>query len=121
MRLGCTALVTGDRAHFGSFYGQTLGGVAIHYPRGLRPVGPRYARRNAPAYRAPLGRMNCSVIRDPARWAGLRNRGPLARTHRTHPAHRTPQTPSAKGASFLSPAHRAGSACRQIMRPERPR
>ena len=35
MRLGCTALVTGDRAHFGPFYGQTLGGVAIHYPRSL--------------------------------------------------------------------------------------
>jgi len=35
MRLGCEALVTGDRAHFGRFYGRTLGGVMIHSPRSL--------------------------------------------------------------------------------------
>lgn len=35
MRLGCEALVTGDRSHFGAFYGRTLGGVAIHSPRSL--------------------------------------------------------------------------------------
>ena len=35
MRLGCEALVTGDRTHFGAVYGQTLGGVAIHSPRSL--------------------------------------------------------------------------------------
>lgn len=31
----CEALVTGDRAHFGRFYGQKLAGVAIHSPRSL--------------------------------------------------------------------------------------
>jgi predicted nucleic acid-binding protein len=35
MRLGCEALVTGDRTHFGAFYGRTLGGVKIHSPRSL--------------------------------------------------------------------------------------
>lgn len=35
MHLGCDALVTGDRTHFGSFYGKTLGGVKIHSPRSL--------------------------------------------------------------------------------------
>jgi hypothetical protein len=35
MRLGCQALVTGDRSHFGAVYGRTLGGVAIHSPRSL--------------------------------------------------------------------------------------
>lgn len=35
MRLGCDALVTGDRTHFGRFYGRTLGGVVIHSPRSL--------------------------------------------------------------------------------------
>ena len=44
-----------------------------------RPVGPRYGRRNAPAYSAPLGRVNRLMARDPARWAGLRNHGPFAR------------------------------------------
>ena len=34
-RLGCQALVTGDRAHFGRFYGRRLAGVAIHSPRSL--------------------------------------------------------------------------------------
>ena len=29
------ALVTGDRTHFGRYYGKTLGGVAIHSPRSL--------------------------------------------------------------------------------------
>lgn len=35
MRSGCEALVTGDRTHFGRFYGKTLGGVTIHSPRPL--------------------------------------------------------------------------------------
>jgi hypothetical protein len=34
-RLGCHALVTGDRTHFGRFYGRRLAGVAIHSPRTL--------------------------------------------------------------------------------------
>ncbi len=34
-RSRCDALVTGDRTHFGRFYGKTLGGVAIHSPRSL--------------------------------------------------------------------------------------
>lgn len=35
MHLRCQALVTGDRTHFGAFYGKTLGGVAIHSPRSV--------------------------------------------------------------------------------------
>ena len=35
MQLACEALVTGDRTHFGAFYGKTLGGVKIHSPRSL--------------------------------------------------------------------------------------
>jgi uncharacterized protein len=34
-RLGCEALVTGDRSHFGALYGKTVAGVAIHSPRSL--------------------------------------------------------------------------------------
>jgi predicted nucleic acid-binding protein len=33
IRLECDALVTGDRTHFGSFYGKRLGGVKIYSPR----------------------------------------------------------------------------------------
>ena len=33
--LGCGALVTGDRTHFGRFYGRTVAGVRIHSPRSL--------------------------------------------------------------------------------------
>ena len=33
--LGCDALVTGDRTHFGPGYGHTFGGVTIHSPRSL--------------------------------------------------------------------------------------
>jgi hypothetical protein len=33
VRLECDALVTGDRTHFGAFYGKTLGGVRIYSPR----------------------------------------------------------------------------------------
>ena len=33
--LGCDALVTGDRSHFGALYGKKPGGVAIHSPRSL--------------------------------------------------------------------------------------
>ena len=35
IRLGCEALVTGDRSHFGALYGKKPGGVAIHSPRSL--------------------------------------------------------------------------------------
>ena len=34
-RMACDALVTGDRAHFGRFYGRRLADVAIHSPRSL--------------------------------------------------------------------------------------
>ena len=33
--LGCGALVTGDRTHFGRGYGRTFGGVEIHSPRSI--------------------------------------------------------------------------------------
>jgi hypothetical protein len=33
IRLECDALVTGDRTHFGAFYGKTLGDVTIYSPR----------------------------------------------------------------------------------------
>ena len=33
--LGCDTLVTGDRTHFGRFYGRTVAGVRIHSPRSL--------------------------------------------------------------------------------------
>lgn len=33
IRLGCDALVTGDRTHFGAFFGKALGGVTIYSPR----------------------------------------------------------------------------------------
>jgi len=32
---GCTALVTGDRTHFGPLYGKTIHNVTIHSPRSL--------------------------------------------------------------------------------------
>jgi|SRR4051812_41307148 len=35
IHLGCDALVTGDRTHFGPLYGRTLHGVRIHSPRSL--------------------------------------------------------------------------------------
>lgn len=35
IRHGCSALVTGDRTHFGRHYGKTIQGVAIHSPRSL--------------------------------------------------------------------------------------
>lgn len=35
IRLGCGALVTGDRTHFGALYGKTIAGVTIHSPRSL--------------------------------------------------------------------------------------
>jgi hypothetical protein len=35
IRNNCDALVTGDRTHFGRFYGKALGGVTIHSPRSL--------------------------------------------------------------------------------------
>lgn len=35
IRLQCEALVTGDRTHFGAFYGKTLAGVTMHSPSSL--------------------------------------------------------------------------------------
>ncbi len=34
-RMRCEVLVTGDRTHFGRFYGRRMAGVAIHSPRSL--------------------------------------------------------------------------------------
>src|SRR3970282_446881 len=33
--LRCQALITGDRTHFGTLYGKTVGGGTIHSPRSL--------------------------------------------------------------------------------------
>jgi hypothetical protein len=35
VHMRCDVLVTGNRAHFGRFYGRALAGVAIHSPRTL--------------------------------------------------------------------------------------
>lgn len=35
IRLQCNVLVTGDRTHFGAFYGKSLGGLTIHSPSSL--------------------------------------------------------------------------------------
>ena len=35
MHLKCDVLVTGDRTHFGRFYGRVVNGVAVHSPRTL--------------------------------------------------------------------------------------
>ena len=35
IRAGCDVLMTGDRTHFGSLYGRTVGGVTVHSPSGL--------------------------------------------------------------------------------------
>ena len=35
IRARCEVLVTGDRTHFGTFYGKLLAGVTIHSPRSL--------------------------------------------------------------------------------------
>jgi hypothetical protein len=35
IRLGCDALVTGDRTYFGAGYGRVYGGVTIYSPRTL--------------------------------------------------------------------------------------
>lgn len=45
MQLGCEALVTGDRTHFGAFYGKTLGGVKIYSPRSLAEAVLKPQRR----------------------------------------------------------------------------
>ena len=44
----------------------------------MRPEGPRYAGVVAGRYRAPLGRMNVSIVRYPGRCPGLRDDAPLA-------------------------------------------
>lgn len=38
MGLKCDALITGDRTHFGSGYGQTFGGVTIYSPAQLAQI-----------------------------------------------------------------------------------
>lgn len=38
IRLGCDALVTGDRTHFGDLYGKRIGGVSIHSPASIAQV-----------------------------------------------------------------------------------
>jgi hypothetical protein len=35
IRLRCSALLTGDRTHFGALFGDTLHGVTIHSPRSI--------------------------------------------------------------------------------------
>lgn len=35
IRLGCDALVTGHRIHFGALYGKVINGVKVHSPRSL--------------------------------------------------------------------------------------
>ena len=35
IRMGCDALVTGDRRHFGALYGRRILGVTVHSPRSL--------------------------------------------------------------------------------------
>ena len=35
IQLGCDALVTGDRTHFGALYGRTIQGVTVYSPRAL--------------------------------------------------------------------------------------
>ena len=35
LRLGCDALVTGDRTHFGALYGRKVLGLVVHSPRSV--------------------------------------------------------------------------------------
>jgi hypothetical protein len=35
IRLKCHVLLTGDRTHFGQFYGKKVEGVLVHSPRSL--------------------------------------------------------------------------------------
>jgi hypothetical protein len=71
IRHRCEALVTGDRAHFGRFYGKAIHGVTIHSPRSiaealladglpapkvLRQPRRRYAIRSKPARRRASSR-----------------------------------------------------------------
>lgn len=70
-------------------------------------------------YRAPLGRRKLLVIRYPARWAGLRDVGPLGQSTSAS-LHR--RRFSANGAQLLSAAQWAGYASpTNILRPKRPR
>jgi predicted nucleic acid-binding protein len=41
MRSGCDVLLTGDRTHFGAWFGKRIAGVAIHSPRSLAEALPR--------------------------------------------------------------------------------
>ena len=60
IRHRCDALVTGDRTHFGRFYGKAIHGVTIHSPRsiaeallaGARPA-PKALRQTRARYRLP--------------------------------------------------------------------
>src|SRR6478735_4945691 len=64
---------------------------------------------DAPRYPTPLGRMNV-MTDDPARWAGLRDDGPLVQP-----------VSSANGAPSLSPGQRPGDDRGNDRRPERSR
>ena len=56
IRIGCSALVTGDKTHFGRLYGTTLHGVTLHSPRslaeaiGIAGPGRNKAQENRAAY-----------------------------------------------------------------------
>ena len=45
IRLGCDALVTGDRRHFGVLFGRVISGVAIHSPSSLAELALKKPRR----------------------------------------------------------------------------
>ena len=58
IRHRCEALVTGDRTHFGRFYGKAIHGVTIHSPRSiaealLAPAPPKALRQPRARYRFP--------------------------------------------------------------------
>ena len=77
-----------------------------------RPAGPRSKRRSHRDYRTPLGRMGCVVALDPARRAGLRNRGPLARNtdaRRIAGTRGFVRPQCANGASSLNEGQRPGA------------
>ena len=77
-----------------------------------RPVGPRYVWRDVPPNRAPVGRMGCVVARNPARRAGLRNHGPLARNtdaRRIAGTRGFVRPQCANGASSLNEGQRPGA------------